>query len=689
MLTKKAREKLMKHRICMAARAVACVSFLILTIIGVSSLVRAMSLEPITNKDGVPAAWNAATLGRPDTITVPITYWDQRQDSCDDDNRQFEWSICNYYTAGALQGIVKNHLGTDGLPIPTYTHPLDAWRANHDVFTMNVLGSDPVQKTDNFYRWFHETELSTKYDRTITFAHKSGNVYSYGSRGVFPLDDVKTSLSDSASAQGHNFHFTSHLKVPIKVALSGKETFSFMGDDDVWVFLNGQLVLDIGGLHEAVSGHFVVNQDGSVDSFVSSVSKLGVRTGLGEEVPTAKKMNTDWEWRNRYIQAVHDSGTTTDSRHLNLNLQKGEVIDLDFFYAERSTTESNTEITITDMNWPILADSTVNGEVVGQIEGTENKLVQFKSHIKNRDTVNPLDVTRFAAYIEDGSDTKVSGYLPLDETTLYYTATPNDENSWKPVKLSRPDNSLDGFVLEKPLSLAPSGKAGDTLYFRYFAESAGAYGEMKTVASYYTSLNGVSGVAYDDDTVPYGVKPDEPKPVEPEPGTDEPVEPEPNEPVEPEPSEPVEPEPNEPVTPEPEIKEPDLPVLPSFPNSDLVTGELTYLAPLGEVAYVPNTGIVGDAVAAIFQAGFAEMILSQGFVMAVLLVFAGSFAIWFTTRQYIKYSAKSLAAAQASRGMGAKSKSVKSAKNAKKTGVKKAPKAAKMTKSKAVKKTKK
>lgn len=96
MPTKKARQKLMKHRACIAARAVACASFLILTIIAVSSLVRAMSLEAIANEHGVPASWETASLGNPDTITVPISYWDQRQDDCNDPNRQFEWVICNY-----------------------------------------------------------------------------------------------------------------------------------------------------------------------------------------------------------------------------------------------------------------------------------------------------------------------------------------------------------------------------------------------------------------------------------------------------------------------------------------------------------------------------------------------------------------------------------------------------------------
>ena len=164
MPTKKYKQKLLKHQLYSVARVVACASFLILTIIGVSSLVKAMSLEAIAHENGIPATWQAASLGNPDTITIDATYWDQRQDDCNDPNRQFEWVICGYWTAGAIQGIIKDTLGADGLPVPAYTNATDAWNANRDVFTANVTGQDPVQPGDNFYRWFHETEVSKKYE---------------------------------------------------------------------------------------------------------------------------------------------------------------------------------------------------------------------------------------------------------------------------------------------------------------------------------------------------------------------------------------------------------------------------------------------------------------------------------------------------------------------------------------------
>lgn len=692
MPSKKAKQKLMKRRIGSIARVIACASFLILTIIGVSSLVRAMSLETIANENGIPASWKAASLGNPDTITVPITYWDQRQEDCNDPNRQFEWSLCSLYAKGIIRNVVKSQLGKDGLPIPTYTNSTDAWAAYHDVFTANVVGHDPVLPTDNFYRWFHEAydtngnQISKQYNREVTFRRTGNNSYEYGSKGTFPLDDVSFSNGDSATQTGHNFHFTAHMRIPMKISADGSEQFWFSGDDDVWVFLNGQLVLDLGGLHMDTEGNFTINANGNVVSTVNNVADQACRQTIFD--PRQIGYNT---YNNQIENNCTRKPVTTT---INTGFKPGDVVNLDFFYAERSTSESNTRINITNMNWPISADSDVAGEVLGQIGDTDNKLVQFNTSISNRDPENKLNLERLAAYIDEiTAEGKNQGFIPLTSDTLYYTTTPNDKDSWKPVEISAPSGTTSGFNLTTPLTLAPAGSAGDTLYFRYFAETSGHTGTMTSTVSYYTTLNGAAGVTYDYDTVTYehkvipqeynitinylykedstpaadpytetltsgsefsiaspdieGYTPDyakvegivsdgdlvynvyyskviteEPAPVEPA---------DPIEPVEPEPT-PNEPEnPNEPEIPLP----PTLPILPDLPSSDIINGDLTYLGPLGEVAYVPNTGIISDAVAAVFEVGFAEIILSQGMVMAILLIFAASFATWFSFRKYM------------------------------------------------------
>lgn len=744
MPSRKIKDKLMKHRICSVARIMACASFLALAIIGVSSLVRAMSLTSVANQKGVPAIWDVASLGNPDSITVPVDYWDQRQDSCDAENRQFEWVICGYWSKGTLQGIVKNKLGTDGLPVPTYTNSADAWNANRDVFTMNVTGHDPVQPGDNFYRWFHEVSgLSKHYSGEATFykveSSSASNVYKFGRDGTFPLDDVDFSKDDEATEQGHNYHFTSHLNIPIKVAADGQEKFEFSGDDDVWVFLNGQLALDLGGLHEKLNGSFVINTDGTLTTYVQNVNDVSGRAVLGEP---SNDFNGYVDPFNKYNTAHYKDVTKT----IDLGLEAGDVVNLDVFYAERSTTESNIHITLTNMNWPIAADSDVKAKVVDKVEGSENNLVQFNTSITNRDPSRPLDLERLAAFIREktGDETK-EGYLPLDSTTLKYTKTPEDPDSWQPLEITAPANTAEGFNLVTPLHMTPYGQDGDTIYFRYFGETSGDSGTITSLVSYYTTLDGVTGFTYDYDTVTYTgseesnthkvnisyiYADDESQAHDPYSGEYKPGDefevPSPiidgytadtikvtgtvedkdlnyivrytktpeNRP-EPDPethtitihyiyedgSKAAEDykkdfhEGDEFEVPSPEIEDytpdqtvvkdtvgnedkeyfvryktnkvPEGPETPSIvtppstsqlPGSDIFDDPLDYTPPLGEVAFVPNTGLVSDLVAPVFEQYFASIILSQGMVLSLLLIFAGSFATYFSLRRYLGFT---------------------------------------------------
>lgn len=761
----------MKHRICSVARIVACASFLMLAIIGVSSLVRAMSLENIANEKGVPAVWDVASLGNPDTITVPVDYWDQRQDSCTDENRQFEWVICGYWTKGALQGVVKDHLGADGLPIPAFTNSTDSWNANRDVFTANVTGHDPVQPGDNFYRWFHEVEgLSKYYPGEVTFqkvaSDTSSSVYTFGRDGTFPLDNVDFSKDDEATQQGHNYHFSSHLSIPIKISADGKEMFEFSGDDDVWVFLNGQLVLDIGGLHEKLNGSFIINTDGTLTTTVQHVNDTSGRAVLGEP---SNDFNGYVNPLNEYNMAHYKDVTKT----VDLGLKPGDVVNLDVFYAERSTVESNVHITLTNMNWPISADSDVKAKVVGKVEDSASNLIQFNTSITNRDPVSPLDLERLAAFIrEETEEGTQEGYLPLDSTTLEYTMTPEDPDSWQPVEITPPANTEEGFNLVNPLRMTPYGQDGDTIYFRYFGESSEYSGSMSSLVSYYTTLDGVSGFTYDYDTVTYtgAEKPttykvnvsyiyddDETQAHEPYSGEYKSgdnfnipspiidgftadiikvtgtVENEdltfivrykktPEELPEPDPEthtitihyiyedgskaaddykqdfyegdefEVVSPEIEDhtpdytvvkdtvgnedreyfvrykrtedqtPVDPIPPVG-PTEPTEPDRPGSDIIDDILDYTPPLGEVVYVPNTGLVSDLVAPVFEQYFASIILSQGMVLSLLAIFAASFATYFSLRRYLSFTMTPAAATATKASM----KSINSAKATKTT----------------------
>ncbi|HMR10486.1 MAG TPA: fibro-slime domain-containing protein [Polyangiaceae bacterium] len=172
------------------------------------------------------------------------------------------------FTGNGLQGIVESDLGSDQKPV--YAH------SGGTAHTTNPA---------NFREWYVNTAGKNEAFVVYFFLVPENGVFTFEDNSFFPLDGA--GFGDQGNP--HNFHFTT--EVHTRFNYKGGETFRFQGDDDLWVFINGKLAIDLGGLHP-----------------------------------------------------MQQAQISLDAEAANLGISIGKAYDLALFHAERHTSESNFRI---------------------------------------------------------------------------------------------------------------------------------------------------------------------------------------------------------------------------------------------------------------------------------------------------------------------------------------------------------
>jgi fibro-slime domain-containing protein len=124
---------------------------------------------------------------------------------------------------------------------------------------------------------------------------------SFRSDNFFPLDNAGWGNNHTRGDGPHNFAFTTEIHATFRYV--GTETFTFIGDDDVWVFVNGKLAMDLGGVHQKMTNTINLDQ---------TASALGITPGNEYTLDLFHAERHSWESNFRIDTnfAFTDCGTS-------------------------------------------------------------------------------------------------------------------------------------------------------------------------------------------------------------------------------------------------------------------------------------------------------------------------------------------------------------------------------------------
>lgn len=231
-----------------------------------------------------------------------------------------------------------------------------------------------------------EREKSRNLESNSTSKTITKNDKTVSSYGYFPFNEKAT----SGVASTYNYGFGTKLQMDFTLTDNGMvETkkkdsngnpistnikFFFSGDDDVWVFIDGKLALDVGGAHGKVSGllEFGETKDGKCNSVTAYVSKVkkGGTSDSDKDGSSVKTVTYNGETISFSAQ-----GTTLD------DLGKGQKHTLTMYYMERGMWESNMAVAF---NFPDNNELQVQKEV----DLTNVTDDDFKNCFKNQKIFN-------------------------------------------------------------------------------------------------------------------------------------------------------------------------------------------------------------------------------------------------------------------------------------------------------------
>lgn len=241
--------------------------------------------------------------------------------------------------------------------------------------------------SDNVYFTYNDgVPVAINYGRGADYelydAWQSLGSNPYNHRGFFPFDNNGNTI-DGNNNVAYDYGFGMRLDIPFNLTKDGliKGTsesmkFTFEGDDDVWVFVDGKLVLDLGGDHTNAKGEVdFYSQKSTVSTGVVSLS-ASPTYGSTEYVDASERIETDIS----SIITKNSSGEYDVSKLHTLTV----------FYMERGLIESNLKLSfsISPLGNELTVDNTID------CDGVNDKLrSRVEEAVKNEDFTFNVDAS--------------------------------------------------------------------------------------------------------------------------------------------------------------------------------------------------------------------------------------------------------------------------------------------------------